>query len=162
MSKHVQNHRTMSPEPSSDGRQFKGLQKEPCYSPEWARKNSDGYRVVTNGKGGKSLGHRLAYRLFVGPIMEGMMVLHRCGNAACVNPHHLYLGNARQNADDRRLHGNTKTGGRLPQTKLTDAEVVAIRASNDSCIVLAKLYRVSRSYIWCIRAGKARAKKVEG
>lgn len=45
--------------------------------------------------------HRVAYLLYVEEIPEGMWVLHKCDNMKCVNPEHLYLGDARQNAKDR-------------------------------------------------------------
>lgn len=152
----------LSQEASADGRKFKGLSWHRCFSPDWLAKDQWGYCTATNGKGGKSRGHQLAYRLFVGSIPQGLMVLHRCGNAACINPHHLYLGDAGQNARDRVLHGTAATGKRLPHTKLTAADVAAIRASSESCIELARRYGMSRSYIWCIRAGKARSNKVGG
>lgn len=158
----VQAH-AFSTAPSLDAKSFQGLSKEQCFCPDWLHKNKWGCPLATNGKGGKSGGHRLAYRLFVGSILSGSMVLHRCGNLACINPHHLYLGNAQQNALDRQMHGNTLTSVRLPQTKLSDQDVVAIRASSESCMELAKRYGMSRSYVWCIRAGKARSTlKVEG
>ncbi|MEQ6435759.1 HNH endonuclease [Comamonas sp. w2-DMI] len=145
--------------PSLDARSFQGLSVEHCFCPDWIHKNRWGYPIATNGKGGKSSGHRLAYRLFVGPIPNGTMVLHRCGNQGCINPHHLYLGNALQNALDRDLHGNTKAAVQLPQTKLSDEDVRAIRASSESCTALAKRYGMSRSYMWCVRTGAARNKQ---
>ncbi len=155
--------RTLSTAPSTDGKRFAGISPEQCFTPDWLAKDKWGYCVATNGKGGKSRGHRLAYRVFVGEIPSGLMVLHRCGNEACINPHHLYLGDAWQNAQDRVLHGTnaSATGASLPQTKLTEADVLAIRASGESCIELAKRYGMSRSYIWRVRVGDARLNKSE-
>jgi len=45
--------------------------------------------------------HRVSYLLYVGEIPEGAWVLHKCDNRKCVNPSHLYLGDAVQNAKDR-------------------------------------------------------------
>ncbi len=45
--------------------------------------------------------HRAAHDLFVGEIPKGRWVLHKCDNRKCVNPAHLYLGDALQNAKDR-------------------------------------------------------------
>lgn len=44
--------------------------------------------------------HRVAYELLVGPT-DGNWVLHSCDNRKCVNPAHLRLGNAKENAQDR-------------------------------------------------------------
>jgi len=44
--------------------------------------------------------HRIAYELFVGDT-NNQWVLHKCDNRKCVNPAHLYLGDAKQNSKDR-------------------------------------------------------------
>jgi hypothetical protein len=71
-------------------------------------------------------------------------------------PLHLYTGNALQNAHDRRLHGTHCRGKDLPQTKLTDADVLAILASPQRVTDLALEYSVSKSCISRIRTGHAR------
>jgi hypothetical protein len=40
-------------------------------------------------KGRLAPAHRIAYRLLVGPIPEGLEIDHLCRNKACVNPAHL-------------------------------------------------------------------------
>lgn len=47
--------------------------------------------------------HRLLYTMFYGEPEYGLMVLHKCNNKECVNPTHLYAGNASQNARDYQL-----------------------------------------------------------
>lgn len=47
------------------------------------------------------LSHRLAYHLLVGPIPEGMHLLHRCDNQSCCNPEHLFIGTNQDNVDDK-------------------------------------------------------------
>ena len=43
--------------------------------------------------------HRYSYQLFVGPIPEGVHVLHKHeGMKLCVNPEHLYLGDQVDNS----------------------------------------------------------------
>lgn len=44
--------------------------------------------------------HRLMYRLAVGSIPDGMLVLHRCDNKRCVRPSHMELGTAAKNIVD--------------------------------------------------------------
>lgn len=73
--------------------------------------------------------HRFAYEDIVGPIPEGMMVLHNCDNSLCVNPEHLCLGTAKQNMIDRSLRGRTNhpRGQEWVSAKLSDEQVRLIR-----------------------------------
>lgn len=44
--------------------------------------------------------HRLAWRLIKGEIPKELYVLHKCDVKNCVNPKHLFLGNANDNLKD--------------------------------------------------------------
>ena len=65
--------------------------------------------------------HRYSYEIHIGPITEGLFVLHRCDQPACVNPEHLFLGTHLDNMRDMRIKG------RAPSTKLSAEDVLQIR-----------------------------------
>jgi hypothetical protein len=52
--------------------------------------------------------HRMAYRLAVGPIADGLQVLHRCDNPPCVRPDHLFVGTPQRNMDDKADKGRSR------------------------------------------------------
>jgi hypothetical protein len=52
--------------------------------------------------GGHPIGaHRVSFLIHVGPIPDGLDVLHHCDHSWCVNPRCLYLGTDIENAYDR-------------------------------------------------------------
>jgi hypothetical protein len=79
-------------------------------------KNS--YGVMTKDSK-KVWAHRFAYEHFVGPIPEGMLVLHKCDTPLCVNPHHLFIGTNRDNVLD-----SIKKGRRPCVIKATELQQV--------------------------------------
>lgn len=62
-------------------------------------RNTFGYGRMTF-EGRSQVAHRLSYRAFVGEIPDGLYVLHRCDNRACINPEHLWLGTYSDNMKD--------------------------------------------------------------
>ena len=56
--------------------------------------------------------HRISYALHIGPVPDDMFVLHECDNPPCVNPSHLFLGTAGDNARDRAAKGRNGNSGR--------------------------------------------------
>ena len=103
--------------------------------------------------------HRLAWRVFKGEIPVGMSVLHRCDNPPCCNPEHLWLGTDADNIADMHRKGRYSTanrahGARHGMTSLTEDQVMEIRASRGSEVMLAGKYGVCSSTIHNIRRGK--------
>jgi hypothetical protein len=89
------------------------------------------YGLIREGHAGpRHLAHRVSWRLLIGDIPDGAFVLHRCDNPPCVNPSHLFLGDHDANMADCAAKGRTKEqrGSRHALTKLTEADVVAMRA----------------------------------
>lgn len=84
--------------------------------------------------------------MFVGPIPEGMLVLHSCDNPRCVNPVHLRVGTVSDNASDREQRG-------LGSRKLSTEQVQMIRAGLPAREALAKFGIASCTY-YLVRNGK--------
>lgn len=66
--------------------------------------NHIGYGIVGyHGKAYKA--HRLSWTINVGPIPDGLKVLHRCDVRNCVRPDHLFLGTQDDNMKDCATKG---------------------------------------------------------
>jgi hypothetical protein len=84
--------RNCIPEPNSGCWLWVGSQRGPRYG-----------HLLVAGRG--EAAHRMSWVAFNGPIPNGLHVLHRCDVGFCVNPDHLFLGDAKANAEDRERKG---------------------------------------------------------
>lgn len=104
--------------------------------------------------------HRVSLILAGSSIPEGYNVCHSCDNRACVNPNHLWMGTKADNMRDmaEKGRGARFPGALNPQSKLTEDEVVKIRAmyaaGDYSHARLGKLFGISESQIRSIVNGK--------
>lgn len=92
------------PRPSVEERFWKSVKKElgkGCWN--WTAAKICGYGAFSAL--GEQRAHRVAYRLFVGEIPEGLYVLHKCDNPKCIRPDHLFLGTQQDNVDDKVAKG---------------------------------------------------------
>jgi hypothetical protein len=62
-------------------------------------KDREGYGICWHGYFNQRA-HRTSFYLFKHVFPKEKFVLHICDNKSCVNPDHLYLGDAKQNAKD--------------------------------------------------------------
>lgn len=127
---------------------------------EWQRyRLPAGYGMIGVGgrKGRLFLSHRVAFMLATGTSIESsQLVLHDCGNPPCCNPNHLHLGDKRLNAKEAVDRGLLipRKGERALSAKLTEAQVLEIRADPAPHRVLAKKYGVGKTIIGSIKNRK--------
>lgn len=93
--------------------------------------------------------HRWAYIRYVGPLTGQQSVRFLCDDRGCQNRDH-WVAESRATSVRR-----TRSGSRNGRAKLTEADVTAIRASDETRTRLAGRYRVARSTIYKICAGKS-------
>ncbi len=124
---------------------------------KWGSVGSDGYGGF--GLHGQKRGaHRLSYEWANGPIPKGMYVLHKCDVPRCVNPSHLFLGTAKDNAQDmvskgRNPHGVTHTYAKLDDEKVL--EMIKLADTDIPRLELARRFGISLRHLYKILSGKS-------
>ena len=105
--------------PRGSKNKYSGTDRFPtCYEVDeqtgcWNWKKSQGSHGYGDfRRDGHKLAHRWSYATFNGPIPDGAFVLHRCDNRACVNPAHLFLGDADVNNKDMIEKGRHYSKGK--------------------------------------------------
>ncbi len=113
---------------------------------------------------GECRAHRVSYLLHVGEIPDKMLVLHKCDNPPCVNPHHLWLGTPLDNMKDMIDKGRDDKvkGMRHPAATITDEDVLEIRRTYNETngkrgvqAILCRKFNLSRPQIYAIVHGKS-------
>ena len=103
--------------------------------------------------------HRVSWIIHIGPIPNGLCVLHSCDNRRCVHPDHLWLGTKADNNADKTKKGRARGAPwyRNGATKLIPEQVRKIRllrAMGLSTYRLAERFGVSQRNICSILNGE--------
>jgi hypothetical protein len=113
---------------------------------EWPHaRSSTGYGNLWTGERYRSA-HKAAWEAIHGPVPPGQVVRHLCNNRPCIRIDHLAIGTHADNYADMRHSGNELVGEARSDSKLTEAQVRAIRAGRESGTTiraLADLYGVN-------------------
>ena len=130
----------------------KGIRVTPgCWL--WLKsKDTKGYGLLrVNGKQEKT--HRVSYRLFVGPIPDGLHICHRCDTPACVNPDHLFTGTNKENMEDRERKGRgvRQFGEAHHNAKITMDIARAIRTDSRKQREIGAAYGISQHTVWQVK-----------
>lgn len=99
--------------------------------------------------------HRFIWTYLNGPIPNNLHVLHKCDTPACCNPDHLFLGTPKDNSDDKVRKGRASGGGKAGvfnnANKLTEDQVIAIRADKRNSVKTSRDFGVSARTVDAIR-----------
>lgn len=91
-------------------------------------------------------------------IPKWMQICHKCDTPACVNPEHLFLWTSLDNARDRNNKWRTNTWDhrweKCWRAKLTELQVLSIRADDKSNREIAKEYNIDYSSVSDIKRRK--------
>lgn len=131
------------------------VSKSGCW--EWvACLTHDGYgRLSSKELKRRIRSHRFSFYLHFGRLLKAdEFVCHKCDNPLCVNPAHLYLGDAKDNCHDSMYRGTKAykgaVGERNCKAKLDEDKVRNIRqqmAAGAKAKELSKVYGVSTTVI---------------
>lgn len=99
---------------------------------------------------------RYSYYIHKGDFDRSKLVLHHCDVRCCVNPDHLYIGNHKDNSNDKHSRGraDVRTGQNNGRSVLTNDQISTIRlrykrkSKTDNAVVIAKEYGVSSTVIY--------------
>ncbi len=121
--------------------------------------DNQGYKRANAGPSGThilpQLVHGLVLEAFIGPRPDGMQCRHKNGIRHDNRVENLEWGTIQENSDDRTRHGTQPVGVKNPRAKLTESQVIEIRASTESYSVLSARYGVAEGMIWFIRKRKS-------
>jgi hypothetical protein len=109
---------------------IKGDGPDACWGWKGATANGGYGKLGSYDENGKPItvrAHVVSYEKHVGPVPDGMWVLHSCDNPPCCNPKHLFPGTPLDNTKDMHAKGRAAVREKHPRTKLTVYQAEQIR-----------------------------------
>ena len=134
-------------------------QENGCW--EWTKcLDKDGYgdiSVTIDKQRYTKKAHRVMYELKNGSIENGLLACHTCDNRKCCNPDHIFLGTAKDNAEDMVAKGRSvvssgaftseKTKGeKNGRSLLTQEDVDEIRERRDKGLKYGELKAMAEEF----------------
>ena len=107
---------------------------------------------------GTTIVHRALFQHLNGEIPKNAYVCHECDTPSCVNPNHLFLGSAVDNAQDRKMKNRSapKFGHHNGRSKIKICDLPNIKqliSEGKHQKHIAKMFDVSQSAISRIKRG---------
>lgn len=125
---------------------------------EWvAYKDIGGYGIIAVNKITQKA-HRVSWILHYGEIPDGMFVLHKCDNPACVNPDHLFLGTQQENIQDmvnKKRHSRHESHRSAKLTRQDVKDIIELRRQKISMRKIADMYNITNCTVHSICQGIA-------
>jgi hypothetical protein len=122
-----------------------GTSDDECWEYLGKDKGAGGHKRIRLDDKTRMQVHRLAWEAFhAEPIPDGLLVLHKCDNPKCFNPHHLFLGTQQDNMDDCSSKGRKK---QFSFRKIPLDQIEIIKNSTLSTEELSKKYNVTPTRI---------------
>lgn len=127
-----------------------------CYICTSHKPKVDGryYDIKRDGK--NMLLHRYIFETYHGPILEGMIIRHKCDNVLCINPDHLELGTLSDNVQDalERERFSTADKHYLSITGEQITKVNSMLAKGYTQMAIAKELGIAQGTVSHIKSGK--------
>jgi len=130
---------------------------------KWKASTWKGYGQFLLYENKKVRAHRFIYEYYYGPILDDLIIRHKCDNPSCCNPNHLITGTQIDNVNDmiERKRQNNVKGSENGNSVLTEEQVIEIleniknglystqlQISDDYFISKSVINKILNGYLW--------------